>query len=123
MELSQIFLRVIVVMLAFYFILNVFPEPIHDLLFGRYVNGAVAITVDRSGNEIIVTNHGGPDLDKATSIVVANNNQTYYLGLTPGSTISIPYHNGSIIAIATLDQGGIFNGQKIHEFPVLNTTI
>jgi len=64
MELSQIFLRVIVLLLVFYFILSAFPDPFHDLLYGRYVSGAIAVTANHSGNEITVTNNGGPDLSE-----------------------------------------------------------
>jgi hypothetical protein len=123
MKSSRLLFGIIVLLLVFYLCLTIYEEPVHDVLYGKYIGGYVAVTAIHSGNLTVVTNYGGPDLDKAISLTVLSDNQTYNLGLKPGSTISIPYHNGSIIAIATVDQGGIFNSHKIHEFPVLDTTI
>jgi hypothetical protein len=123
LNLSQIALRVIVLLLVFFFILSAYPEPFHDLLFGKYMGGYVTITANHSGNETIVTNNGGPDLDKAISITIENNNQTYNLGLLPGSTVSFPYRNGVIVANVTLDVGGILHERKSFENPILYTNV
>ena len=123
MKLNWIFLCTIILLLTFIFILHIYEDTFHDFLFGKYVDGSIAVTVNQTGNGTVVTNNGGPDLDKVVSIIVSSNNQKYNLGLKPGSSISFPYHNGSLIVTVLLDQGGIFNEQKIHEFIVLNTTL
>ena len=65
-----------------------FPSPIHDLMYGSYVNGYIVVTANHSGTDIVVTSFGGPDLDNTLWLKVINNNSTYNPDKQSNSTLS-----------------------------------
>jgi len=90
MKFKEIILGTFILLILFFVLVTVFPEPIHDVLYGKYVDGSVAVTALHSGNNIIITNQGGPDLSNTMYIKVLNNNKTYPLDLEIGSNLIVP---------------------------------
>ncbi|MEI7434930.1 MAG: hypothetical protein WCJ93_11830 [Methanomicrobiales archaeon] len=101
MKFKEIILGIFILLILFFVVLTVFPTPVHDVLYGKYVDGSVAVTALHSGNDILVTNYGGPDLIYTEYIKVIYNNQTYLLNRELGSTLTLPYNEKYI----TIDVG------------------
>jgi hypothetical protein len=101
MKFKEIILGIFILLILFFVVLTVFPTPVHDVLYGNYIGGYVAVTAIHSGNEIIITNHGGPDLIYTEYIKVIYNNQTHLLNRELGSTLTLPYSEKYI----TIDVG------------------
>ena len=106
---------IIVSVISIFFFLILFQQPIEVALYGKYVDGSVAVTALHSGNDIIVTNYGGPDLIYTEYIKVIYNNQTHLLNRELGSTLTLPYSEKYI----TIDVGILKThllGSEINDF-------